>query len=151
LLKHNILVNAWDHIWGLDEWETETGLQIKRSFSCPIEISKVYFDELVEAAEALLLWEDCHLNVLLLVQILRGILLIILISPLKIFLGLWRVSKDLVDDGSNQPELIDILFGNCVDDVIQLGQSLCEIFGKDQSQNNVEGVLMDVERAKTDI
>jgi hypothetical protein len=118
LLQDNLLVNARDHVWWLDEWETEGGLHVDTGTTSAFVALEINLDELEEITESLLLWKHIQVNILMLFQEFGGVLSIVFICPFEIFLGLLAVAQDFVDDSSNDPELMSVLLGDGVDDVV---------------------------------
>lgn len=112
------MVNAGNHVWWLDEWETERGLQVDAGTASAFVALEINLDELEEVAESLLLWKHIQVNILMLFQEFGGVLSIVFICPFEIFLGLLAVAQDFVDDSSNDPELMSVLLGDGVDDVV---------------------------------
>jgi hypothetical protein len=61
LLKNDILVDARNHVWGLDEGEGEGGFEVEASGACTLKLWNVNLNELIETAQSLLLWKDIEL------------------------------------------------------------------------------------------
>jgi hypothetical protein len=67
----------------------------------------------------LLLWKHIQIDVFMLFQEFGDVLSVVFVCSFEIFLGLLVVAQDLIDDSSDDPELMSVLFGNCVDDVVK--------------------------------
>lgn len=113
LFKYRV-VNTWDHIWRLNEWETKGWFHVNTS----IETWELELRIREEIAQTLLLREDIQLNILLLINKSNCIFVIVLICPFQVFFGLLSMSKNLVQYVSNDPNLRSILFRYSINDII---------------------------------
>lgn len=72
-------------------------------------------------------------------------------SSFLVFLGLYSISKDLVNHCSDKPQLACVLFGDSVQQVLYLLNSLFVLFEGEHADQTVEGEFVDVQRAETNI
>jgi hypothetical protein len=97
-LLQNRIIDAGDHIWGLDKGERERGLQVDGCADAREGELRVS----VEGAETLLLGKDVQVNWLLGVKEFRRIFSIVFLGVFEVPLTLRLVSKDLVNHTSDQ-------------------------------------------------
>lgn len=91
------------------------------------------------------------MDILAIIEEVLRIFLVIFVCASEVFSCLLRVAKDAVEDTAEQPQLVRILLGDGLHDVVQLGQSLLVILGQYKAERRVERVLVDIERAETHI
>lgn len=78
-------------------------------------------------------------------------LVVILLSPLHIFLGSGVVAYLLMDRGTDHPKLSRILLGDRLGYVVQNFQGFCVLLLADAADDRVVRVFVDVEGAESDI
>lgn len=140
LFEHRV-INARYHVRWFDKGKGKTGFHVD---ACRVSRkSELHICQAI--AESLLLWEDCQLDVLPLVQESSRVFLIIDVRPLEIVLSVVRMAEHLlVYQASEQPQLARILFGHGVKNVVELGKGLFEFLLLDKAKHYVVGELMDV-------
>ena len=166
------MIDAGNHVGRLDEGERERGLEIESRWilgqflelslrSAPLEqllddqvivlVIQVDLDVLEEAAESLLLREDIEVDILAFGEEGVGVHLVVFQGSLEVFFGLLVVAENPVDDASDQPQLTRVLLGDRLDDVVEFGEGVLVVLAKNQAQDGVVRVLVNVEGAQTHI
>ena len=110
-----------------------------------------HLNVLKEVAQPLLLREHIQKYILFCFQELLAILLIILQSSFEVVCRFLSVSLNIVDNASDQPQLVHILLGDRFDNVVQLLQCFLEVAAQQMAQRGVKAEFVDVQRAKTDV
>ena len=109
----------------------------------------LYESELI--AESRLSREYCEIDVLLLVDQTIEVLAVVFLSSLHILLGLLSVAHKLIHLASDEPELAGILLWDGLEHVVEDIECLLEVLLAEQANNCIVGVLMNVQRAQSNI
>ena len=103
---------------------------------------------LEKVTETLLLGKHVQVHIFLLLAELLGVFRIVFRRALKVTLSLLLVALGIIQDCPYEPELSHVLFGDRIDDVVELIESFLEVSRQDVAEGGVEVELVDVEGAE---